>query len=176
MPGCQRRGAEFARGLEQIAKLDRAIALDARHWRLARGVAVGEIVDHRFAKAVLIIQHIMRDADPLSNVARVVDVLPGATGALAMGGRAMIVKLQRDADDIVSLGLQQRGRRRRIDAARHGDDDSGVLRTAFEIQTVEHGSGHQCDRDGLERRAIRKLWSIPWKAVSPERLKSSSLI
>src|SRR5450755_4352942 len=40
MSGRQRRGAEFARGLEQIAKLDRAVALDAWHRRLTRGVAV----------------------------------------------------------------------------------------------------------------------------------------
>ena len=46
MAGRQRLGAEFARGLEQVAKLDRAVALDARHRRLARGVAVGEMVDH----------------------------------------------------------------------------------------------------------------------------------
>ena len=156
MPGRQRRGAEFARGLEQIAKLDRAVALDARHRRLARGVAVGEIVDHRFAKAALVVQHVMRDADPLGDIAGIVDVLPGAAGALAMGGRAMIVELQRDADDVVALGLQQRSRHRGIDAAGHGDDDPGVLRTAFEIQTVEHGSGHRCDRGGIGRFAIGK--------------------
>ena len=142
MSGRKRGGAELARGLEQIAKLDRAVALDARHRRLARGVAVGEIVDHRFAKTVLVVQHVMRNADPLGDIAGIVDVLPGAAGALAMGGRAMIVELQRDADDVVAFGLQQRSRHRGIDAAGHGDDDPGVLRTAFEIQTVEHGSGH----------------------------------
>ena len=49
MAGGQRRRAELARGLQQIAKLDRPVALDARHRRLAGGVAFGEIVDHRFA-------------------------------------------------------------------------------------------------------------------------------
>ena len=80
----------------------------------------------------------MRNADALGDVAGVVDVLPGAAGALAMGRGAMIVELQRDADDVVALGLQQRSRDRGIDAAGHGDDDPGVLRTAFEIETVEH--------------------------------------
>jgi hypothetical protein len=83
----------------------------------------------------------MRNADPLGDIARVMDVLPGAAGALTMGGGAMIVKLQRDADDVVALGFQQGSRRRRIDAAGHGDHDPGVLWTPFEIQTVEHGSG-----------------------------------
>jgi hypothetical protein len=94
----------------------------------------------------------MRDADPLGDIARIVDVLPGAAGALAMGSRPMIVKLQRDADDVVPFGLQQRGRHRGIDAAGHGDNDPGVLRAAFKIQTVEHGPGHQCDH---ERQTLR---------------------
>ena len=81
----------------------------------------------------------MRDAERCGDVARVVDVLAGAAGALAMGRRAMIVELQRDADDVVAFGLEQRSRRRGIDAARHGNDDPGVLRTAFEIQTVQQG-------------------------------------
>ena len=149
MSGRKRGSTELARGLEQIAKLDRAVALDARHRRLARGVAVGEIVDHRLAKAVLVVQHVMRNADPLGDIARVVDILPGAAGALAMGGRAMVVKLQRDADDIVALGLQERGRNRGIDAAGHGDNDPCVLRTAFKVQTVEHDPGHRCDRGGI---------------------------
>ena len=84
----------------------------------------------------------MRNADPLGDIAGIVDVLPGAAGALAMGGGAMIVELQRDADDVVTFRLQQRSRHRGIDAAGHGDDDPCVLRTAFEIQTIEHGSGH----------------------------------
>ena len=90
----------------------------------------------------------MRNPDPFRDIARVVDILTGAAGALAMGRRTMIVELQRDADDVVAFGLQQRGRHRGIDAAGHGDDDPCVLRTALEIQTVEHGSGHCCDRSG----------------------------
>jgi hypothetical protein len=112
MSGRKCRGAELARGRQQIAKLDRTVALDARHRRLARGVAVGEIVDHRFPETALIVEHVMRNADPLGDVAGVVDVLPGAAGALAVGGRAMVVKLQGDADDVIALGLQQRSRRR----------------------------------------------------------------
>src|SRR6188768_3837827 len=82
----------------------------------------------------------MRDADPLGNVAGIVDIAPGAAGPLAMGGGAVVVELQGDADDVIALGLQQGSRDRRIDAARHGDDDPGVLRTALEIQAVEHDS------------------------------------
>ena len=50
----------------------------------------------------------MGNADALRHRARVVDVLPGATGAGAMRGRAVVVELQGDADDIVALRLEQR--------------------------------------------------------------------
>ena len=139
MAGRQHLGAELARGLEQIAELDRLVALDARHRRLAGHVALGEAVDHRLLEAALVVEHVMRNADPLGDRARVMDVLAGAAGALAVGGGAVVVKLQRDADDVVALGLKQRRRDRGIDAARHGDDHAGVVRPPFDIETVEHG-------------------------------------
>ena len=80
----------------------------------------------------------MRNADPVRHRAGVVDILAGAAGALAVRRRAMVVELQGDADDVIALGLEQRGRYRRIDAAGHGDDDAGVLRSAFEVEAVEH--------------------------------------
>src|SRR5215468_9498821 len=141
MTGGKRSSAEVARGFQQIAELDRAVALDARHRRLAMRVALGEIIDHGLAETAFVVQHVMRNADGSRDIAGVMDVATGATGALAMGRRAMVVELQRDADDIVALRLQQRSRHRRVDAAGHGDHDTGVLGTAFEIETVAHGSG-----------------------------------
>ena len=47
----------------------------------------------------------MRNAEPFGDVARVVDILPGAAGALAVGGGAVVVELQRDADDVVAFAL-----------------------------------------------------------------------
>ena len=44
----------------------------------------------------------MRNADALGDRAGVVDVLAGAAGALAMGRGAMVVELQRHADDVVA--------------------------------------------------------------------------
>src|SRR5260370_42129728 len=74
----------------------------------------------------------------LRDRARVIDVLPGAAGALAVSRGTVVVELQRHADDIVALGLEQGRRDRGIDAARHGDDDADVPRGAFEIEAVEH--------------------------------------
>ena len=149
MAGRQHLGAELARGRQQVAELDRLVALDARHRRLARHIALGEAVDHHFLEAALVVEHVVRNADALRDRAGVVDVLAGAAGALAMGGGAVVVELQRHADDVVALGLQQRRGDRGIDAARHGDDHAGVLRPTFEIEAVEH----RALSIGIRRRA-----------------------
>lgn len=60
-----------------------------------------------------------------------------------MGGRAVVVKLQRDTDDVVPFGFQQRSRHRRVDATRHGDNNTGILRATFQVEAVQFGgSGH----------------------------------
>jgi hypothetical protein len=138
MAGRERDRAELARGVEQVAELDRLVALDARHRRLAGRIAFGKAVDHRLLEAAFVVQHVMRDADALGDAARVVDILASAAGALAVGRRAMIVELQGDADHVIALGLEQRGGDRGVDAARHGNDDAGILRAPPEIETVGH--------------------------------------
>ena len=146
MPGRQNVGAQFARGAEQVVKLDRHVAGNARHRRLARDIAFGKAVDHRFLEAALIVENIMRNTNALGHAARVIDVLAGAAGALAVRGGAMVVKLQGDADDVIALGLEQRRGHRRIHAARHGDDDAGVLRTAVEIEGIHHDASYYMAR------------------------------
>src|SRR5437763_1091585 len=119
-------------------KLDRLVAVDARHRRLTGDIALGEAIDHRLLEAGLVIEHVVRDADAFGHLAGIVDVLPGAAGAFAVGRRAMVVKLEGDADDVVAFRLEQRRRHRRIDAARHGNDDARVRRTAVEIKAGAH--------------------------------------
>src|SRR5258708_37573959 len=80
----------------------------------------------------------MRNADGARDHAGIMDVLAGAAGTLAVGRFAMIVELKGDPDDVIALRLEQRRGHRGVDAAGHGDDDPGVLRTAFDIETVEH--------------------------------------
>ena len=65
--GRQHLGAELARGAEQIVELDRLVALDAGHRRLARDVALGEAVDHRLLEAALVVEHVVRNADALGD-------------------------------------------------------------------------------------------------------------
>ena len=112
MPGSERRGAKFARRRQQVAKFDRPVAFDTGHRRFAGGVAIGKAVDDLLAKPAFVVQHVMRNAKARGDIAGIVDVLPGAARTLAMGGGAVIVKLQRNADDVVTLRLEQRGRGR----------------------------------------------------------------
>ena len=143
MAGRQRLGAELARSGEQFAELDRHVAVDAGHRRLARHIALGEAVDHRLLETALIVEDIVRDADRRRDRAGVVDVLPGAAGALAVSCRAVVVELQGNADDVIALGLEQRGRHRGIDAAGHGDhDDARVLRRPLQIEAVQFPADH----------------------------------
>ena len=123
--GRQRVGAEVAGRAEQVGELDRLVAGDARHRRLAGDIAVGEAVDDRLAEALLVVEDIVGDAEGFGDAARVVDVLAGAAGALPVGRLAVVVELQRHADDVVAGPLEKAGDNGGIDAARHGDDDAG---------------------------------------------------
>ena len=76
MPGRQRRSAEIARGGEQVAELDPLVAADARHRGFAAAIGFGEILDHRGAKAALVIEHIVGDAEPPGDRGRVIDIRP----------------------------------------------------------------------------------------------------
>ena len=132
MAGRQEIGAEIIGRVEQIGEFQVLIAGDARDRSLARDVSSGEWLDHLLEKALLVVEHIMGDVEPRGDVPGVVDILPGAARALAMCRFAVVVKLHRDADHVIALGGEQRRRDRRIDPARHRDDDAGVGRGLIE--------------------------------------------
>ena len=103
MAGGERRGAELLGGLQQVAELDLLIAGDARHRRLAGEIAVGERVHHVLREPRLIVEHVMGNAESLRHAAGILNVLAGAAGALAADRLAVVVELERDADDVVAL-------------------------------------------------------------------------
>ena len=113
------------------------VAGDAGDRRLARDIGAGEGLDHLLAELRLVIEHVMGDAEPGGDVARVVDVLAGAAGALAVGRRAVVIELHRHADDVVAVARQQRRGDARIDAARHRDDDARVLGGLGQAEAIE---------------------------------------
>ena len=112
MPGGQRGGAEFARGREQIAKLDALVAADARNWGLAAAIGVGEILDDLGAEASLVIKDVMRDAQAVGGARGIFDIPSGAAGAFASDLGAVVVELQGDADDFEAALDQDRCRHR----------------------------------------------------------------
>src|SRR6266849_10030339 len=98
----------------------------------------------------------MGNAYALRDRARIMDVLPGATGAGAMDGGAVVIELERHADDVITLRLEQRRGDRGINSARHGDDHAGVLRATFDIEAVEHRAPVRLKCAGrTSRRALR---------------------
>ena len=122
MAGRQHRGAEIARRFKKVAEFYRLIAFHAGHRRLAGDIAVGEFLDHRLAKAGFVVENVMGNPEGSGDARGVVDILPGAAGALAAGRLAVIVELQRDADHVVALLDHEAGGGGTVDAARHGDD------------------------------------------------------
>jgi hypothetical protein len=87
-------------------------------------VIVGKALDHVFAKARLVIEHIVGNAQAIGDGARIADVVARAAGALAPGGGAIIVKLQRDANHFGSARGGQARHHRAVHAARHGHHDA----------------------------------------------------
>ena len=128
--GRQHVGAEILRRGEQVAELHGLVAGHAGDGRAPRQVGVGEGLDHALAKARLVVQHVVREAARLGHAARVVNVLARAARAAPLHGRAVVVELQRHADHVVALLVQQRRRHRRIHAARHRHDHAHAGRIA----------------------------------------------
>src|SRR6516225_5948 len=109
-------GFEFARGREQIVELDLLVADHARDWRPPRRIAVHEGLHDGGPKALLVIEHVVGDAKPVGDAARIVDVLARTAGAAPADCLTMIIELEGDADDLATLLVQQRGDDRGVHA------------------------------------------------------------
>ncbi len=113
----------------------------------------------------------MGNAEGLGHAARIVDVAAGAAGALPVGRGAVVVELERDADDVVALALQQAGHHRGIDAARHGDDDARLVRRLRKIERVHGRDGARAGRrEGASgpgpRARVCRVYSDPGSGLS----------
>ena len=134
-------GAEVPGRFQEVGELDVLIAADAGDRRLARDVSVGERRDDLFAETAFVVEHVMRDPELRRDGSCVVDVAPGAAGSLARGrgGRAGVVELQRDPDDVVAVARQQGCHDGGIHAARHRDDDPRRCRVLRKSERVQGG-------------------------------------
>ena len=122
--GRQAVRAQIPRRLQQVREFDRLVAPDAGNGGRTRQICISKVFHDLLTELRLVIQHIVRNADLIRYVAGIVDILPRTTGALLLDGGAMIVQLQRDADDIIALRLQHGGHNGTVDTARHGGDNA----------------------------------------------------
>src|SRR5262245_23871633 len=120
----QHVGIELLSRGQQLVELDLLVAGHTWDRRFAGSVAVGKgLHDGRF-EALLVVQHVVRNGQTIRHATRVVNVLAGAAGPGPSQRLAVIVELQGDADDLVTLLFQHRRRDRRINAPGHRYDDS----------------------------------------------------
>ena len=158
MAGRERVRAEVLRRLHKIGEFDELVAGDAGHGSLAAGVARGEFVNHLLAKLALVIENEVRNAESRRDISRIVNVAPGAAGALAVRGFAVIIKLHRDAHDVIALLLQQSGDDARVDAARHGDDDARLARRGRLRRMIRYAIRHLRKRRLSSTESGRDGW------------------
>ena len=88
----------------------------------------------------------MRDIQRRGHAPCIVDVLTGAARACLVDRGAVIVKLQRDAGDVIARMFQQGRRDGGIHAAGHGDDDARLRAVAWQAKVDVR------DSDGVRRR------------------------
>src|SRR5690606_33210012 len=88
-------GAELAGHSQQVGELGPHVAADAGDRRATREVVVGETLDHLVAEGAFVVEHVMREAEPIGYPARVADIVACAACALAPGSGAVVVELER---------------------------------------------------------------------------------
>ena len=184
--GRQEVGAEVVGGGEQINEFHVLVAGDARDRGLAGDIGAGKRLDDLLPKPLLIVEHVMGNTEPRGDIARVVDILPGATRALAMRRFAVVVELHRHADDVVAFGGKHRRGDRRVDPARHRHDDAGVGRRLLQAEAIERSSWGRreggCKHDNLTRPNCRTTGylGLPARSSKPiaqfRRLRHSAAI
>ncbi len=162
MAGRQAIGAEIARHLKQVGELHALIAAHARDRSAARDIFVRKPIDHRFPECALIIEHIMRDAEPIGDRPRIRNIAPCAAASRAPDRRAMIVKLQCDADRLGPALRRQRRHDRAVDPARHRHDDAANL-FGPELKPITHDAAYLPDaappvQAGLSPDAFVRSW------------------
>ena len=92
--------------LQQIFEFHTLIAANTGHGCRPSQVTFGKIADNRFAKFILIVQNIMRKIELFRHAARVVNVAASAACTLFSECCSMVIKLERNANNIIALRRQ----------------------------------------------------------------------
>ena len=114
-----------ARPTEQRPELDVRVAVDARRRRAAVEVGVEERRDDPGVELALEVHDVERDVELGRDPPCVVGGIERAAALLELGVRVGdVVETHPDTDDVVSGVVQESRRDRRIDPARHRDEDA----------------------------------------------------
>src|SRR4051794_26070743 len=82
----------------------------------------------------------MGDPQPVGHHLGIIDVLPCTAGAAPPNRLAVIVELKGDANHLRARARRESGHDGTVDAARHGDDDSGIARRTAKLKIGPHWS------------------------------------
>ena len=104
---------------------------------------------------------------------RVVQIVERAAAAEAdVCPLALVVELHRQTDDVVALLGEQRRGDRRVDAARHGDDDAHHSTCDEHVSGLSVGHAHA--RASASRRSCREPSRVSARSFSTSRGSTSS--
>src|SRR6185503_4419603 len=134
---CEAIGAEFTRKGDKVDELHPLVAERTGYRGSAFGIFIDEPLDHALAEAAFVVEHVVREAEPVGDCARIVNVLTRAAGSGTLHGFSVVVELHRNADDFGSAASSERSRDGAVDAAGHGDDDPRALK-GFEAEIGDH--------------------------------------
>jgi hypothetical protein len=135
VPRRQNFSPNLPSGNQQLVELQMIVAKAARNRRAPAQIILHKWPHHVPLEALLLIHHVIRNADFLRDAARVVNIVDRAAAAMhrlrhALAARqpALVPELHRQPYYLVSLGTQHRCDGRRIHTARHGNGDRTRLR------------------------------------------------
>ena len=123
-------GADLACGEEELVELEVVIAERTGDRRAAREIVGDEGADDLVLEAVLGVDEVVGDVEVLGDAASVIDIINRTAAALdgfghagAASEAALVPELEGEADDGVSLCVEQRSGGGGVDAAGHGHGD-----------------------------------------------------
>src|SRR5262249_5324091 len=163
--GGETRGAELAGAPAKQPELDPLVAARARVRGAAREILVEEGLDDGAREGLGRVEDVVREAQPIGDGARVVEVVERAAAALLPPHET-----ERDADHVVAGGRAAGRGDGAVDPAAHGDDHALAAHAAAPPRTC-------ATRDGSRSRTVSTSAAVvegPRLRRSPSRAASAS--
>ncbi len=137
MAGGEALRPEVTRRCQQIGEFHRLVTAHTRDRGFATQVAIGEIIHHLLLKTAFVIEDKMANAESSCNHPSIMNIGTGAARPLGADRLPMVIELERNADNVITLLLEQGGGYRAVDPARHGHHHAGILRRSIKAEGVQ---------------------------------------